>query len=182
MEYGTDRYIVQLIDEPTYTFNSTDNLRVYDREYVFTNEPSTITSIHGIMTGSASAVLGATGGSTSVHRHSVVIVDSRCFVAVGDTACCFSLPSLQLEWHIQVDVVTCFGLYYSQKHHGLFSHGEIHITRLTLEGNIQWSVSGKDIFTEGFRLLEDHIEAVDFGNEPYRIEIVSGHIDVLPRT
>ena len=37
-----------------------------------------------------------------------------------------------------------------------------------------WVTSGKDIFTEGFEIFQDYIEAIDFNNEKYRIEIQSG--------
>ena len=42
------------------------------------------------------------------------------------------------------------------------------------EFEIVWSSGGKDIFTEGFRLLEDEVEAVDFNRETYLIDICSG--------
>jgi hypothetical protein len=43
-----------------------------------------------------------------------------------------------------------------------------------------WSASGGDIFSEGFRIVDDHIEAIDFNHEVYRIDIATGHSQLVP--
>ena len=48
------------------------------------------------------------------------------------------------------------------------------------DGNILWSTSAKDIFTEGFRLGDDNVEATDFNNEIYLINIDNGESTIVP--
>jgi hypothetical protein len=96
------------------------------------------------------------------------------FVAIGDQICCITLPGLELKWNVKADTATCFGVYYSDRYHCLISHGECEICRLGLDGKIQWTASGKDIFTMGFALHSNNIEAVDFNNEKYSIDIATG--------
>lgn len=59
-----------------------------------------------------------------------------------------------------VDAATCFGVYYLPEHACLISHGELEIARLSLSGEIVWSAGGKDIFSEGFRLSREYVEAI----------------------
>jgi hypothetical protein len=63
---------------------------------------------------------------------------------------------------------------YSTKHHCLISHGELEISRVSLAGEVAWSFAGADIFSEGFALQPDSIEAVDFNRTVYRMDIVTG--------
>jgi hypothetical protein len=65
-------------------------------------------------------------------------------------------------------------VYYSPQHHCLLSHGELEIARVSLSGDIIWRVSGKDIFSEGFQLVGDYVEAIDFNQEVYRFDITTG--------
>ncbi|AJY03586.1 putative integron cassette domain protein [Burkholderia vietnamiensis LMG 10929] len=37
-----------------------------------------------------------------------------------------------------------------------------------------WQASGADVFSEGFRLLPAHIEAVDFNRTVYRLDYATG--------
>lgn len=180
MEFTSNRWTVQMVNEPTYTFGSADNVRKYGREYSLGSPHYHNSSVHGITTTAASAVVGAGGGASGIHNHSLVIVDDNCFVAVGDQICCMRLPELTLVWHLTVDPATCFGVFHSVKHQALFSHGELEIARLSLHGALIWATSGKDIFSEGFSLFDDHIEAVDFNGEIYRIDIESGRNEVMP--
>ncbi len=128
----------------------------------------------------SSCALGAGGGWSRVHEHSVVFVEGACIVAVGDTLCSLSLPDLSVRWATQVDSATCFGVYYDARHGCLLSHGELEIARVTVEGKIVWSVGGKDIFSEGFEILGDQIEVTDFYQQRYRIDIATGHAELVP--
>src|SRR5262245_4347946 len=114
MKLASGRYELELIDDPTYTRGSADNVRSYGREYVF-GDPGLTTSRHGVILRAAgraerSCVVLASGAPTGVHEHSAVIFGGRCFVAVGDTLCALALPSLELLWDRKVDTASCFGL------------------------------------------------------------------------
>ena len=180
---------LELMDDPTYTVGSADNVRSYTSEYDFTDASSSYrpSSQHGLLLReegivAQSCILIADGGASAVHEHSVVIVGSTCFVAVGDTLCSLALPSLELRWHRPVDDATCFGVYFSAKHDCLISHGEMEIARVSFAGEVIWSQGGEDIFSEGFKLYSDYIETVDFNRTVYRMDIATGFSAiVLPK-
>ena len=159
-------------------------MRTYEREYDFARgyRPS---SVHGLTCrepdGSEhSCILLAGGGASGVHEHSAVVFNGRCFVAVGDNICSLSLPTLDLRWVTKVDSATCFGVYYSPEYGCLLSHGELEIARVSLAGEVVWSAAGMDIFTEGFWIVGDYVEAIDFYHQVYRIEIGTGRSKLIP--
>jgi hypothetical protein len=185
MELRYGALTLTLLKEPTYTAGSADNARDYEREYDFArgNRPS---SVHGLICrepdgGEHSCVLLAGGGADGVHEHSAVIADGRCFVAVGHVICSLSLPALDLGWVTKVDEVTCFGVYYSPEYDSLLSHGELEVARVSLAGEVVWSAGGRDIFTEGFRVVGDYVEAIDFAGRVYRFEIGTGRSELVNR-
>jgi len=165
---------LSVVNEPTYSFGSTDNVRTYTGEVLLTQGHPT--SIHGItLNGHGVMVVGAGGGCSSVHDHSSLVLDNKLYLAVGDYAICLSLsPPHALVWSVQVDTATCFGLYWEASRGALIAHGELEISRLSPGGDLIWQASGADIFTEGFRLQPDHIEAVDFNRTVYRFDYATG--------
>lgn len=179
MELASGSFVVTLLDDLTYSPGSADNVRQYAREYSLVEEHRPV-SQYGLSCRQRdgtthSCILLAVGGASRVHEHSAVIVNESCFVGVGDMLCSLSLPTLELNWAIKVDTATCFGVYYCRKHDCLLSHGECEIARVSLSGEIVWSASGRDVFSEGFQIVDDHIETIDFNHEVYRIDIATGH-------
>jgi hypothetical protein len=177
--FKAGKYELELIDEPLYSPGSADNVRAYSRAYNFTDVPDRPSSRHGLVLREGgifrkSCILLAGRGASGIHEHSAVSIGDACFVAVGDTLCSLELPSLDLLWHRQVDAATCFGVYYSTKYHCLISHGELEIARVSLSGEVVWNFGGADIFSEGFELHADSIEAVDFNRTVYRMSIETG--------
>jgi hypothetical protein len=183
VELTSGSFVLNLLDDPTYTPDSADNVRRYDREYCFVEEYRPV-SKYGLVCRQSegathSCILLAGGGASRVHEHSAVIVHSSCFVGVGDMLCSLSLPTLSLRWATRVDCATCFGVYYYPQLDCLLSHGELDIARVSLSGEVVWSASGKDVFSEGFRIVGDHVEAIDFNHEVYRIDIVTGRSEFV---
>lgn len=179
MLFKAGNYEWDLIDEPTYTPGWADPVRSYAREYDFTDAAYRRSSGHGLVLREdgvvrQSCILLAGGGASGVHEHSIAIVDKTCFLAVGDTLCSLALPSLELRWHRQVDHATCFGVYFSASHYCLIPHGELEIARVSLSGEVVWSSSGADIFSEGIKVFPDYVEAVDFNQNVYRFSISKG--------
>jgi hypothetical protein len=178
VELRCSPFSLTLFDDPLYTLGSADKAQRYDREYCFVKEYRT-TSKYGVVCRERgglphSCILLAGGGASRVNNHSAVVMNSSCFVGVGDMMCSLSLPSLELNWAIKVDTATCFGVYYSHEHDCLVSHGELDVARVSLSGKIVWSASGKDIFSEGFQILGDYVEVIDFNHEVYRIDVATG--------
>lgn len=174
MDLDTQYGLITIVDESTYSFGSQDNVHSYPREMRLSND--SLTSIHGLgLNGRSVLVIGAAGGCSAVHEHSAVVIDDKLCLAVGDRVACLSLElPFQLVWSTQVDTATCFGVYWDSDRAALISHGELEIARLSLHGDPIWQVSGADLFSEGFRLLPDHIEAVDFGRTIYRFDYATG--------
>ena len=164
---------VTIVDEPTYSFGSADNLRMYDTETRLDSE--NLTSVHGVRTdGKWSSVFGAGGGCSTVHQHSATEVDGRLYLAVGDHVVCLNLVTGLTEWSRRVDWATCFGVYWDPLHEALISHGELQISRLSLTGDEIWSAGGADIFSEGFRCLPNGIQVIDFNRSVYLFDYRTG--------
>ena len=183
MELTCGQFALALIDDPTYSPGSADNVQQYDREHCFVKEYRPV-SKYGLVCRNPegethSAILLAGGGASRVHENSGVVVNGSCFVGVGDMLCSLSVPTWDLRWAIRVDSATCFGVYYSPKHDCLLSHGELEIARVSLSGEIVWWASGKDIFSEGFRIVGDYAEAIDFNHEIYLIDIATGRSELV---
>jgi hypothetical protein len=119
------------------------------------------------------------GSPTSVNEHSGLLSKDALLLAIGYRVCKLQLPGLELIWNTRTDTSACFGLYFSPLQDGLLVHGECEITRLELNGKIDWQVSGKDIFSEDFQIFPSHIETVDFSHEKYRIDIATGNIALI---
>jgi len=179
------KYELELIDEPPYSSGSADNIRCYSCVYDFTDGLYRPSSRHGLVLREdglvrQSCILLAGGGTSGLHENSAVTEGDVCFIAVGDTLCSLALPSLDLLWHRQVDTATCFGVYYSAKHHSLISHGELEIVRISLSGEITWKAGGGDIFSEGFKLHPDSIEVIDFNRKVYCMDFATGALMKTP--
>ncbi|MDQ8181875.1 hypothetical protein [Pelagicoccus sp. SDUM812005] len=173
MKTETSQLDIEFIDEPTYTFGSTDNLRSYPIEWLDgTGQP---VSSHGILIeGKPFAVIGAFGGATGVHENSMLQLNGIAYFAVGDQVVSFDLIQKEKKWNQRIDDATCFGIYYSKQHDALISHGELLISRFSPEGRVIWQSAGRDIFTEGFSLLDDCIHTTDFEGNEYRFSYEDG--------
>jgi hypothetical protein len=169
---------LEIRDEPAYSPGSADKPRTYAHEYLLCSE-SVITSRHGIVCRrgevvGGSAVLLAGGGGSGVHEHSIAVLDNRAYVAVGDYVVCLELPALTLVWNTKADSATVFGVHLSRANDGILVHGELDITRLTLDGKTVWSVSGADIFTGDFSVDDERVRAHDFEGRAYVFDVRTG--------
>jgi hypothetical protein len=172
---------IELADDPTYTPNSVDNIHGYSHEYIL-DEPSQWSSkcSVSVFPAQTSCILLASCG-TRVHEHSGIAHNGKLYVVVGNQLCCLSLPNLEKRWSIRADTATCFGVYASSRSESLVVHGELEISKVSLDGRMIWSASGGDIFTGELKIYEDRIEVADFNNGQYRIDVASGKIDLVAR-
>lgn len=117
-------------------------------------------------------VLRSTGGATGVHVHSIVVIGTVCFAAVGSSIVALSLPTLAFMWSALVDDGACFGV------HGydgsIISHGELEIRRLSADGSTIWSAGGADVFTGSMTINSGLIRVVDFNNDYYVFDAATG--------
>ncbi|BCX48689.1 conserved hypothetical protein [Haloferula helveola] len=119
-------------------------------------------------------VIGDSGGASGVHEHSLLLLESRVYIAVGAHIVCLTLGNQEPDWTLEIDDATCFGLYYAPEHDALISHGELDIARFSRSGEVLWSEGGADIFSEGVLLHDDCIEAVDFNHRSYFFDYATG--------
>lgn len=183
MKIVINDYQVSLFDEPTYSTNSTDNIRSYNTE-LCRNDDYQHMSAHGIIVGDtdspkASVILLGVGGATAIHADSITYYKQLCFVAAGDSVFALNIPTLEKNWIRKVDFATCFGVYWLEVEGCLITWGEVDICRFTSSGEKVWCASGADIFTEGFKIREKYIELTDFNNDKYLINIESGDINQI---
>jgi hypothetical protein len=167
--------IVEMVNEHAYSFGSSDNVRHYATEILLDDDRYRPTSVHGIVVNSVPViVVGAGGGASGVHAHSMLRLGEILYFAVGPNVCRFTLGNKTLDWSLQADDATCFGIYYSKRHNALISHGELQISRFSDEGQLLWSAGGADIFSEGISLSDDCIEAIDFEHRVYHFDYTTG--------
>ncbi|MCG7563109.1 hypothetical protein [Pseudoalteromonas sp. McH1-42] len=169
---------VTLINEPHYSINSTDNLRSYEVE-LCRNIKSEYSSAHGLFLGEidnpeSSVIFLGIGGATVVHQYSFTIKNDICYVASGDSVFSLKLPTLELIWVEKVDFATCFGVFWVDEYDCLISWGELDICRLNSSGDKVWSISGPEIFTEGFEFDGDYVLVTDFDGIVHKISIETG--------
>lgn len=118
---------VSLLDEPTYTSNSNDNIRSYNMD-LGGNKQYLSSSVNGLIVGNinhpiSSVVLHGDGGATGIHERSITSCNDICYVAVGDSVFALQVPSLQLKWTKRVDHATCFGVYWLENENCLITWG-----------------------------------------------------------
>jgi hypothetical protein len=171
-------------DIPRYEERCADNTCAPEEEHFFGDDSYRPSSRHRVVvkqhdTTLASRVLLAEGGCSGVHTHTAFVRGDTCFVAVGPFVCALQLPTLRLIWHARTDAATCFGIYDATGYASIISHGELEIARLSYSGQLIWSASGRDIFSEGFELHDDHAEATDFGGTRYRFDLETGQSQIL---
>ena len=164
-----------------YTFGSTDNCRVYNKEFRLDDEQYRPSSLHDVRvisvdneTEISTCILGAAGGGSGIHENSAVINGDSLIVAVGPFMVSLHLPNLEMNWKIRTDDATCFGVYHSIKTGCYISHGELSIARVSYNGVIEWTNSGADIFTNGFTVTNNHVEAIDWNETVYIWDIHTG--------
>jgi hypothetical protein len=172
------------VDIPRYDARSADNTCGPETQYFLGDDGCRPSSRHRVIvrqtdTVLASRVLLAGGGPSGVHAHSALVRGDICFVAVGPFVCALELPTLRLIWHTRVDTATCFGVYDAPGYASIISHGELEIARVSYTGQLLWSASGRDIFSEGFKLHQHHAEAIDFDGTRYRFELETGQSKII---
>ncbi len=134
-------YDIVINDNPAYIVGSVDNVRTYSHQYWLGEQeyyPSAKYEVGLIKHGAeiASCIVLGTHGATGVHEHSALLHNQSCIVAVSAFICALAIPSLQLEWQVQVDWATCFGIYHAARHDCYISHGECDIACVSCEGKL----------------------------------------------
>ena len=169
---------VEVINEPTYKFGSSDNHFNYSKHYFGDGAAEYPTSKHGIkiyQNGQIidSCIIIGSGGATGINKNSSLIDNNQILLCCCDTIFCLTLPNLELKWKTQADQATCFQIFQQQDDYII--HGELQVTKLDKDGNQKWEFGGADIFVsidneEEFKLETDGILLTDFAKTKYKID------------
>lgn len=176
--YQYKYFTIEVLDEPTYKYGSTDNNFNYSKYYFNDDAEKYPVSKHGVKIYQDNQIINSciiigSGGATGVHQNSSLLNNNQLVICCCDTIFCLTLADLELKWKTQADQATCFKLFKLQNDY--LVHGELQITRLDKDGKIKWQFGGADIFVsiedeEEFKLAEDHIMLTDFGKTKYKID------------
>lgn len=157
--------------------------RRYGREVVLGSHLGQATGVEARVDGrpAASAVLVFDQGCPAISEGHAVLSDGALFVAMRDHAVALAVPSLETRWMTYVDDACVFGLMEIGGADALLLHGEMWITRLGLDGRVQWQRGGADIFTGGCRIDGGAVVAVDWNGTEYRWRLEDGEeVAVVP--
>ncbi len=160
-------FSIELLHDDTYTYNSSDNNKMY--KFVYKTDESRITlNKCGIIIRdqnedevSSAIILSAYGGSYP-YPTLTAISNYHLFICASKYLYCLEIPSLEKSWQIQVDDGQAFEVF--DIHIGLIVHGELSISRVSYDGTVLWSKSGPDIFVSeagknDFEIDHNRIEA-----------------------
>lgn len=174
MEFQYNDFIVELTNDSWFDPTSADNVVIYKKVHGHEAHTSSRAG-HAIRVKLEdleidSAIVFADGGGSTVHEKCFVISGESLLICCGDTVFSLQFPQLDLNWYKQMDLATCFEIY--EFKNDFIIHGEVDITRFTIDGSVKWSFSGRDIFVspdgEGyFNIIDDSIIAKDFCDNVY---------------
>lgn len=168
---------IEVFNDNSYTFDSTDNIHHYKIEYIG-NDSEYRMNQHGIRIFQnefevSSAIICEHGGGTGIYKNSYIIEDNSILICCGFMIYSLNIPTLELNWKKQLDMATCFGIY--EFDGDFIIHGELEISRVTKTGDVKWQFSGRDIFVtldgkESFQIVGKTIKLIDFENYEYVID------------
>ena len=170
--------IIEVINESTYKFSSTDNNFNYLKHYFSDGVNECPTSKLGIKIYQDdqlidSCLIIGSGGATGIHQNSSLLDKDQLIICCCDTIFCLTLPDVELKWKTQADRATCFQIFKHQDDYII--HGELQVAKLDRDGKIKWEFSGADIFVsidneEEFKIEDDGILLTDFAKTKYKID------------
>lgn len=167
---------MELFDDPAFVIGS-DNGSAYTRYYPSSDPVDLMGSQHGIRLYRGdielnSCLLHSLAG-TRIHATSALLDGKTLLVCCGYSLFSLELPTLDLNWQIQVDLAACFQVH--KIHDGYLTHGEVEISKTNKQGELEWSFSGADIFvtpdgSRSFSISDEHIELIDWNYHKYIID------------
>lgn len=175
MTFEIGKYQVELTNESENNTDSNDSVNKYSKNYLMESDFRLPTKI-GIKifedgTELNSAIIGAEGGATGLHKTSQIIESNRILICCSDSIFSLELPSLNLNWKTKVDEAGAFEIVKIEN--GFIVHGELKITRIDNDGKIIWQNGGADIFVTqngngDFKVQDNIVKATDWNNKIYK--------------
>ncbi len=182
MIFNTNRYQIEITEEPYFNADSTDNLFKFRKRYLSKSELYVIQfgikiSENGTLLNSA--IIGAEGGTSGLHKTSQIIEDNRLLICCANSVFCLEISTLNLLWKTKVDDATAIQIF--KINDGYIVHGELEITRLATNGNSIWQNAGADIFVTdsneaNFEIKDKIIFVKDWQNRTYKWDLNGNEI------
>lgn len=177
LELRFEEYRIEVANDDTFTLNSADNIFQYDKIYRDTDDDGYFCSRHAIRVFdgdelSEAALVYASGGATTVHANSAVVMGDSMFICCGNKILSLFLPGLELRWIKEADWACCFQVF--EYEGDLIVQGEMQVCRMDTSGEKKWSRSFADITvtpdgSSSFRLEKGFIEVVDWELNRYEV-------------
>lgn len=169
-------WAVVIRDELSYKPNSADNMRRYDREFLLGPDLGRAVGVEVHREGRRvrSAAMVTWVGVPAADEARALVRGDLLILALGPYVNAFGIPGLEPRWETHADPACVFALHPLAEADDLIVHGELSISRLRLDGTVRWSQGGADIFTGGFAIGEDVVEATDWNDDVYRFRLEDG--------
>ncbi len=174
MKFEIGKYLIELLNDTDYNQDSNDNANKYSKIYLSESDFQLTTKI-GVkifenITEFNSAIIGADGGASGLHKTSQIVEPNRILICCSNLVFCLEVPTLNLIWKTKVDKITAFEIVKIEG--GYLIHGELEITRIDDCGKIIWQNSGADIFVSpnkdnNFEVQDNFIKVTDWNNKSY---------------
>jgi hypothetical protein len=181
METVLGKYKIEIVNDSTFTPNSTDNINSYDIVY---SESMSLSSRNMSYTQTAiktyensnpvkTAIICEPGGVTIDSETSFVIDDSVLYIIAKDMVYSLNIPDLSLNWSKAIDSLCCLAIHRLES--DFLVHGELDIIRIGRDGQIKWRFGGREnwINPSGkpeVTIKTNHIELIDFDSYKYIID------------
>lgn len=175
---------VEIWRDPAWSPDSTGDSSRYGRVIVLAEPRRQATGIEVRVDGRTVATTVVLGemGCPGISSSDAVLRDGTLVIAMAAWVVALALPSLDPRWMRDVDDACLFGLMEIPGEDDLLVHGELHVTRLGLDGAVRWKRGGWDIFTGGCEVRDGVVVATDWNGAQYRWRLADGEpIPALPR-
>jgi hypothetical protein len=123
----------------------------------------------------------SSGSPTRVGVKSALCIGSDIIYVQGSYAARLDVANWRIAWRVDLDLGSCFGVYADPDDpSAVIIHGELEISKLSLNGDILWKVGGADIFVEpegSTFILQNHtVKTRDWNGSTYTIDTTTGHL------
>ncbi|MPS71626.1 MAG: hypothetical protein E2590_00565 [Chryseobacterium sp.] len=176
--YSYNNLIIEVFNDSTFSFNSNDNLKIYENIYFGEVAEQYPTSKHGIKLIDndkeiKNCLIIGSGGATTIHPNSSILDNDNIIICCSDSVFSILIVDLKLNWVKKLDMATCFQIFKIEN--DFVIHGELEITRIDSFGNIIWQFGGADIFVsldeeDSFQFNDDNIILKDITGTGYIID------------
>lgn len=173
---------VELWQDPAWSPDSAGDPGRYGRVISIADPHRQATGIEVRVDGRAVSTVVVLGemGCPGVSWSKAVLRGDTLVLAMAAKVVALAVPSLEVRWITDLDDACLFGLTEIGDDDAVLVHGELHITRLGMDGGIRWQRTGHDIFTGGCHVEDGQVVAVDWNGAVYRWRLSDGAVLLNP--